>query len=207
MGGGSGVDSVALARRGGLATLLDYSEAALAAARTTARREGMTIQLVGADAHRMPFGDGSFDAVFHQGFLEHFRDPMPILVEQRRVLKRVGVLLVDVPQKYSFYTLEKRRKIREGTWFAGWETEYSLGELERLVAAAGFQVVRTFGRDLQPFLARIRSLSAAGTRRIGRPYLPRKVAHLYDRVWSFLESRRTVYRFCLSVGVVARRPG
>ena len=46
----------------------------------------------------MPFRDGAFDVVFHQGLLEHFRDPMPLLRENARVTPRGGRVVVDVPQ-------------------------------------------------------------------------------------------------------------
>ena len=33
----------------------------------------------------MPFRDGAFEVVFHQGLLEHFRDPRPLLRENARI--------------------------------------------------------------------------------------------------------------------------
>jgi hypothetical protein len=35
-------------------------------------------------------------------------------------------------------------------WFAGWETEFSAGELERLMREAGFDVVGAYGENLFP---------------------------------------------------------
>jgi len=67
----------------------------------------MTVHPVCADACRMPFREGAFDLVFHQGLMEHFRDPAPLLRENARVLKRGGHLLVDVPQRFHVYTLAK----------------------------------------------------------------------------------------------------
>lgn len=47
-----------------------------------------------ADAKRLPFEDGSFDAVFSNTILHHIPDPRPFLREARRVLRPGGTLLV-----------------------------------------------------------------------------------------------------------------
>jgi SAM-dependent methyltransferase len=109
--------------------------------------------LVRADALRMPFRDGTFDAVFHQGLLEHFRDPMPLLRENVRSLKKDGMLLVDVPQRWHLYTAVKHALIAAGRWFAGWETEFSIGELSQLMTRAGVRVTRRYGAWMVPGLA------------------------------------------------------
>ena len=104
----------------------------------------MPLALAG-DAFDLPFPSNSVDVVFHQGFLEHFRQPELLLQEQWRVLKPGGYVIVDVPQKYSLYSLRKRIAMRRGQWFAGWETDYSPVELEKLVADCGFELRLTYG--------------------------------------------------------------
>jgi ubiquinone/menaquinone biosynthesis C-methylase UbiE len=153
VGAGSGRDSVGLAERGATAVMLDYSMASLAVARDVARRSGVQPLLVRADALAMPFRDGTFDIVFHQGLLEHFRDPMPLLVENVRVLRPDALLLVDVPQRFHLYTVVKHALIAIGKWFAGWETEFSIGELTRLMRRSGVRVVRRYGAWMVPGLA------------------------------------------------------
>jgi ubiquinone/menaquinone biosynthesis C-methylase UbiE len=152
VGAGSGRDSVGLSEHGARAVMLDYSMASLEVARDVSRRAGIEPLLVRADALRMPFRDGTFDVVFHQGLLEHFRDPMPLLRENVRVLRDGAMLLVDVPQRYHLYTVMKHALIALGKWFAGWETEFSIGELERLLRAAGVRVVRRYGGWMIPGL-------------------------------------------------------
>jgi SAM-dependent methyltransferase len=96
------------------------------------------------DATELSFPEQTFDIVFSQGLVEHFRDPLPPLQEQVRVLKSPGYLIVDVPQKYAglgLYSLRKHWKINRGKWEWGWETEYSYLELKKLGRSLGLTPV------------------------------------------------------------------
>ncbi len=68
------------------------------------------------------------------------------------MLRPGGVLVVDVPQKWHYYTLGKQLLIAAGRWFAGWETQFSPRELERVVARQGLSVERTYGDWMVPGL-------------------------------------------------------
>ena len=153
VGAGSGRDTLALARVGGVAFVLDYSPASLELVRRQAREQDIRVHLVRADALAMPFRGGTFDVVFHQGLLEHFRDPLPLLIENARVTARGGRVIVDVPQALHLYTAMKQTLIAFNAWFAGWETQFTPGQLERLCARAGLKVRRTYGEFMVPGLA------------------------------------------------------
>jgi SAM-dependent methyltransferase len=152
VGAGSGRDSVALASEGAITFILDYSMASLETARRVAQRHGVRPHLIRADALRLPFKEGTFDVIFHQGLLEHFRDPMPLLNENVRALKTEALLLVDVPQRFHAYTVLKKAMIATGTWFAGWETEFTIGQLERLMRRAGTRITSRYGAWMVPGL-------------------------------------------------------
>ncbi len=152
VGAGSGRDLIALARAGATGFVLDYSPASLALVRRQAAEQGVTVHLIQADALAMPFRDGALHVVFHQGLLEHFRDPMPLLRENARVLERGGRVVVDVPQTFHLYTAMKQALIAVDRWFAGWETQFSPAELERLIGATGLEVRRTYGEWMVPGL-------------------------------------------------------
>lgn len=147
VGAGTGRDSLDLAHLGAEVWTLDYSEESL---RVLHDVSGGAFEIVCGDALALPFGSGTFDIVFHQGLLEHFRRPLDLLRENHRVLAPGGYLLVDVPQRYHYYTLAKHTLMALDRWFAGWETEFSAGELDALMEAAGFQVVARYGSNLFP---------------------------------------------------------
>jgi ubiquinone/menaquinone biosynthesis C-methylase UbiE len=117
VGAGTGRDAGEIAAVGARVVALDYSEESLRLLRSTLPSSA---GIVCGDATKLPFAAGSFDVVYHQGLLEHFRRPEDVLDENLRVLKTGGILLVDVPQKYHYYTLLKHLMMAFGKWFAGW---------------------------------------------------------------------------------------
>jgi SAM-dependent methyltransferase len=148
VGCGRGATLLEFARRGGNVTGLDYSEEALATCRELAGKSGNAerVSFVNGDAKQLPFPSESFDFVFSVGLIEHFEDPTEILAEQHRVLRKGGFLLVQVPQKYSVYTLLKKVMIRLGKWpYGGWETEFSDKEIAALVSEAGLEPEYVYG--------------------------------------------------------------
>jgi SAM-dependent methyltransferase len=97
------------------------------------QRSGQSgLQLVIGDVFDSPFPDSSFDLVFSQGLIEHFKDPVPIFQAHVRLVKPGGWLVIRVPQKYNLFTFYKRWRMRRGNWPPGWETEYSIANLVAL---------------------------------------------------------------------------
>lgn len=152
VGAGTGRDSFPLAQCGARVVQLDYSVQSLAILRDLAAQQNIPVEIVGGDTFSLPFRDGSFDVVFHQGLLEHFREPaaQKLLEENIRVLRPGGLLLVDVPQRYHAYTVAKRILIAAGRWFAGWERSFTIGELVRVVEQLGMQPVHRYGEWMVP---------------------------------------------------------
>jgi SAM-dependent methyltransferase len=209
VGAGSGRDSLELARRGSQVVVLDYVRTSFRVIRRQADLLGLTVYPVCADAHRMPFRDRAFDLVFHQGLLEHFRDPLPLLRENARVVATEGHLLVDVPQKFHVYTAAKHAMILLGRWFAGWETEFTPAELERVLRRAGMVPVRTYGEWMVPgfFYRSLRyALMRSGVARL--PKYPREAwpfGPLGRATRGWLSRRRLGLYTCAMIGTLARK--
>ena len=210
VGAGSGRDSVALSRDGAMAIVLDYSPASLRLVREQARAQGLTIHLVHADALAMPFRDGSVDIVFHQGLLEHFRDPRPLLAENARITRSGGRVVVDVPQTFHLYTLMKQIMIGLNIWFAGWETQFTPAGLERRLREAGLTVRRSYGEWMVPGLAYrvLRELLKRGLG-LSLPLEPRGPAW-WAAMWDGLRARASRGRWSLwtshVIGTVGEKP-
>ena len=189
VGAGSGRDSLELARRGARIFVLDYVQSAFDVIRRLAEQEDLPVRCVCADATAMPFRSGSFAPVFHQGLLEHFRDPAPLLEENHRVVAGGGHCLVDVPQRYHLYTIAKHLMILLDRWFAGWETEFSPGRLEGLMRGAGFRIVRTDGDWFRPgFLYRGARYALLRSRIARLPLYPRH-PRWFDAVPAWIRGR------------------
>jgi ubiquinone/menaquinone biosynthesis C-methylase UbiE len=58
----------------------------------SAARGVMNVRFEVADVYRLPFPDGSFDALFAHAVLMHLREPARALVEVRRVLRPGGIV-------------------------------------------------------------------------------------------------------------------
>ena len=208
IGAGSGRDAAALAERGLHAIALDASAASLALiAREHPALAGRGI--VGGDAIHLPFADETFDAVFHQGVLEHFGNPVAFLTENLRVTRPGGMLVVDVPQKYHPWTLVKRALLRVDRWFAGWETEFTVTELERVVRSAGYDILGSYGDWMVPSLGYRMAREAARAVAVPLPLVPRGPATL-RRVRRAARVRllapRAARYVAHTIGVVASRP-
>jgi SAM-dependent methyltransferase len=208
IGSGTGRDTAALAARGHRAVALDASLEALAlTARAAPGLVGRGI--VAGDAFHLPFPDAAFDAVFHQGVLEHFGNPAAFLAENYRVTAPGGLLVVDVPQRWHPWTAIKRVAIRFDRWFAGWETEYAIDELEALATSAGFEVVESYGDTMVPSLAY--RLVREGAKRVSldlplRPPAPAALREARARLRARLLAPRAARWVAHTIGVVARRP-
>ena len=154
VGAGTGRDSFPLVQKGAEVYQLDYSINSLRIMKHLADEEKIPVFIIGGDTFCLPFHDETFDIVFHQGLLEHFRPQQAeaLLKENIRILKKNGLLLVDVPQRYHVYTIIKHFLIAINKWFAGWEREFSVGELRREMEGLGLQTVHVYGEWMYPSL-------------------------------------------------------
>ena len=139
VGFGTGGDLHELSKFGYKCTGLDKSRISV----NKAKENKLQFKVVYGDAESMPFDDNTFDVVFHQGVLEHFKNPIKFIFEQWRVLKQGGLLVVDVPHKWNLFTIYKKFKFYRGNWYGGWERSFSANELKNLLHKNGFDILET----------------------------------------------------------------
>ncbi len=147
-----GRDSIYLAMQGADVWLLDYLDEPLRMGAQLAKEAGVSVHTIRCDAYQLAFKDETFDIVYSQGLLEHFKDPKPLLLEQKRVCKKGGFVIADVPQKYHLYTVMKHILQKLNQWTPGWETEYSICELRKIFTQAGLKEWAHYGDWSHPML-------------------------------------------------------
>ncbi|MBU3957245.1 class I SAM-dependent methyltransferase [Patescibacteria group bacterium] len=183
VGAGSGSDCITLAKSGGECFALDFSKEALRVCQQLAKKENVEVKGIIADCRQIPIRDDFFDLVFSVGLVEHFKDPIPVLKEQLRVLKKGRFLIVDVPQKYNLYTIVKHLKIRHDSHPFGWETEYALADLKKIAGLLKVKPIRFYGR---------------GSAFLGR--LPNVFDFWWRKVFAKIEESKLAPFICLNIG-------
>lgn len=207
IGCGSAVDSIKMAQDGATVYATDYSLPALNHARQNRDRQKVEMELVAGDLFSLPYPSQSFDLIFSQGLLEHFTEVDKAVAEQMRVLKPGGLLCIDVPQTWSLYTLYKRWHMRRGTWFAGWETNFSLPELRGLMARQGLEIVSDYGYFYFPALFfGVRNLHTLNERYQLPAWLSDGMKQRVENGWKWLEDQSWYYRWLACIGVIGRKP-
>jgi SAM-dependent methyltransferase len=152
-GCGRGHFTYYLLRRGYRVTAYSLEDAPELFERLRAEERERLTFVRGGDPAVLPFADGSFDAVFSVGVLEHVRElggtELDSLTEIRRVLRQDGVLLVyHLPNRFSSIEaltrmLHRRHDPREGFRFH--QYRFTGAEIARLTEDAGLRL-RAIGR-------------------------------------------------------------
>lgn len=93
-GCGLGGKSVAYAQAGAAVVGVDINHAHARGAVDFARGRGLRLDVLTADATRLPFAAGSFDLVIANDSMEHFADPAAALAELARVTRTGGHVFI-----------------------------------------------------------------------------------------------------------------
>jgi len=140
VGTGTGRAALLFALGGARVTALDASQEMLAIARKHAAEQGANVNFVSGDAHRLQFGDRSFDVAVSLRVLMHAPEWRTCVKELCRVADRL--VIVDYPSRRSVAWFESalRRLLHAG----GVKTEayrvFSPREIEEAFEARGFRV-------------------------------------------------------------------
>lgn len=102
------------------------------------------------DLFDLPFENSSFDIVWNEGVLEHFKINKSIEAakEMARVSKKY--VIIDVPNRYSPFAPAVMIKKMIGKWPYGYRESYSVARLKYLMEQAGLEVLGVHGVYLAP---------------------------------------------------------
>lgn len=135
LGAGGGFLATTLAERGfERLTLSDLTATALAALRTNAPEA----LLVGADAERLPFADGTFDVVVSSDVIEHLPDVEAHVAEVARVLAPEGRYYLKTPNRLTADAYYRLRGLHDAYFWH--PSMLSPGELRATFGRHGFDV-------------------------------------------------------------------
>ena len=218
VGPGAGLMTTALAERGYRVSAAETAPEMIELARSRARDAGVAerVGLVLADGTRLPFADAEFTLVVALGVLPWLRRADAAVAELTRVLRPGGYLVVNTDNRYRLTlvldprhhpVLDPARVAAKsalavaGIWRQGRPrprvTAHRIGDVDRMLAAAGLEIVRRATVGFGPFTL------------LGRPAVPAhlgvplsaRLQQLADRRLPLVRSGGNQYL------VLARRPG
>lgn len=117
---------------------LDFSNAMLKEARKLGRRENLNMYLLRADAKQMPAFGGTFDGVVSGGTLNELDDPLKVLYETARVIKKGGVCFI----MHLLKSKSLMGKLLQQTTRLGGIKYWTLDESNALFERAGFTIMQ-----------------------------------------------------------------
>jgi ubiquinone/menaquinone biosynthesis C-methylase UbiE len=122
-------------------TGIDLSTAMLAIARSRPKRQDLTVQLLDADAHALPFADASFDTVVCTFSLCAVPDERLAIAEMYRVLRPGGLLLLADHVASSAWLVRGIQRLLEVITVRQGGEHFLRRPVER-VRAQGFEIAK-----------------------------------------------------------------
>jgi SAM-dependent methyltransferase len=120
------------------------------------------LQAANADVRALPFPDGTFDAIYSMGTIEHFAESSAAVGELFRVLRPGGRAIIGVPNRHDPFLRPLIVEIlwRLGLYDYGFEKSFSRKNIRRMLTGQGFSVVADDGILFIPGWLRIADLLA-----------------------------------------------
>lgn len=126
---------------------LDFSKQMLEEARIKAEADQTDLFLLRADARKLPFYGATFDGLMMGGTMNELTDPVKVLYEARRVIKKEGVFfMMHLVKAEAWYA----RLLQDSAEFGGIKF-WTVDESNRMFDRAGFSVADQFTKGIVCF--------------------------------------------------------
>ncbi|HKK44371.1 MAG TPA: methyltransferase domain-containing protein [Balneolaceae bacterium] len=126
---------------------LDFSKQMLQEARLKSEAEQIDLYLLRADARRLPFYGATFDGLMMGGTLNELTDPIKVLYEARRVIKKDGIFfMMHLVKADAWYA----RLLQDSAEFGG-ITFWTIDDSNTMFEQAGFKVAEQFSKGIVCF--------------------------------------------------------
>lgn len=126
---------------------LDFSRQMLEEARLKAEADQADLYLLRADARYLPFYGAAFDGLMMGGTLNELTDPMKVLYEARRVVKKDGLFfMMHLIKADAWYA----RLLQNSAEFSGLKF-WTMEESNQLFERTGFSVADQFSKGIVCF--------------------------------------------------------
>lgn len=159
--------------------------------------------LIIGDMFCLPFKDNSFDLVWNEGVIEHFKEPKNIQAckEMARVSKKY--VIVAVPSKNPIWLARKTILKIINRWPYGYEESYSLSRLTKLFSKSGLKVLDIVGiRTMPPVKERKRLKDILSLITLTLPVSSKSIGKLARSSLEF-ESRHKTYARIFGYAIMA----
>ncbi|MEL7833363.1 class I SAM-dependent methyltransferase [Fodinibius sp. Rm-B-1B1-1] len=126
---------------------LDFSKQMLSEARLKSEAEQTDLYLLRADARYLPFFGATFDGLMMGGTLNELTDPLKVLYEARRVIKKEGVFfMMHLIKSPTWYI-----RLMQDSAGLGGLSFWTVDESNQMFERAGFSMVDQFTKGIVCF--------------------------------------------------------
>lgn len=126
---------------------LDFSKQMLEEARLKAEADQTDIYLMRADVRQLPFYSTTFDGLMMGGTLNELTDPVKVLYEARRVIKKEGVFfMMHLVKADAWYA----RLLQDSAEYGGIKF-WTVDESNKMFERCGFSVADQFSKGIVCF--------------------------------------------------------
>ncbi|MFX1453245.1 MAG: class I SAM-dependent methyltransferase [Promethearchaeota archaeon] len=124
---------------------LDYSISAIKKAKSAFQ----DIEFCVADVFDLPYPDGYFDIVVCNNLIEHIENPVLLLKNIKRILKKDGHIIISTPSRYRLDNVARIIQGKRIQLISKYHvTEYSVGQIIELLSYSGFKIKTIISKSI-----------------------------------------------------------